>query len=150
MFCLLKLDDILNSLYITQENISNQSYIHLFFSFLLIYKTRPTDFDLQLGCCISDAFSIFYGMNQNEKTEKYHTIITVQNQFYFYFWCFNATFNNISAISCVQFQWWRKPEYLERTTDHGQTTGKLYHLRLQVECTLFVIYKARRKPTPYW
>ena len=38
-----------------------------------------------------------------------------------------------------QFQWWRKPE---RTTDHGQATGKLYHLRLRVECTLFVIYKA--------
>ena len=37
----------------------------LFFSFLLIYKTRPNDFDLQLGCCISDAFSIFqyYFMN---------------------------------------------------------------------------------------
>jgi hypothetical protein len=26
---------------------------------------------------------------------------------------------------------------LERTTDHGQATGKLYHLRLQVQCTLF-------------
>ena len=36
-----------------------------------------------------------------------------------------------------QFQWWKKPEYLERTTDHGQATGKLYHLRLQVKCTLF-------------
>jgi hypothetical protein len=24
-----------------------------------IYKTRPNDFDLQLGCCISDAFLIF-------------------------------------------------------------------------------------------
>jgi hypothetical protein len=32
----------------------------------------------------------------------------------------------------------------------GQATGKLYHLRLQVECTLFVIYKAGREPTPYW
>jgi hypothetical protein len=31
----------------------------LFFSFLLIYKTRPNDFDLQLGSCISDAFSRF-------------------------------------------------------------------------------------------
>jgi hypothetical protein len=28
-------------------------------------------------------------------------------------------------------------EYPERTTDHGQATGKLYHLRLRVECTLF-------------
>ena len=38
----------------------------------------------------------------------------------------------------------------ERTTDHGQATGKLYHLRLQVECTLLVIYKAGREHTPYW
>ena len=36
-----------------------------------------------------------------------------------------------------QFKWWKKPEYLERTTDHGQATGKLIHLWLQVECTLF-------------
>jgi hypothetical protein len=39
--------------------------------------------------------------------------------------------------------------YTERTTDHEQASGKLYHLRLQVECTLFVIYKAGREPTPY-
>ena len=39
----------------------------LFFSFLLIYKTRPNDFDLQLGCCISDAFSIFGGWNQSTR-----------------------------------------------------------------------------------
>ena len=37
-----------------------------------------------------------------------------------------------------------------RTTDHGQATSKHYHLRLRVECTFFVIYKAGRKPTPYW
>ena len=29
-------------------------------------------------------------------------------------------------------------------------TGKLYHLRLRVECTLSVIYKAGREPMPYW
>jgi hypothetical protein len=28
-------------------------------------------------------------------------------------------------------------EYPERTTDHGQATGKLDHLRLRIECTLF-------------
>ena len=32
-----------------------------------------------------------------------------------------------------QFQWWKKPEYPERTTDHGQATGKPYHLWLRVE-----------------
>jgi hypothetical protein len=39
-----------------------------------------------------------------------------------------------------------KPEYPERTTDPGKATGKLYHLRLRVECTLFVIYKAGCEP----
>jgi hypothetical protein len=36
-----------------------------------------------------------------------------------------------------QFKWWRRLEYQERTTDPGQATGKLYHLRLQFECSLF-------------
>ena len=57
---------------------------------------------------------------------------------------FNATFNNISAIS------WRPVLVMERIIDHGQATGKLYHLRLWVECTLFVIYNAGDEPTPYW
>jgi len=43
-----------------------------------------------------------------------------------------------------------RSRYTERTIDHGHATGKLYHLRLRVECTLFVIYKAGREPTPYW
>jgi hypothetical protein len=41
-----------------------------------------------------------------------------------------------------------KPECPERTTDHGQATAKLYHLRLRVEYTLSVIYKAGREPMP--
>ena len=43
-----------------------------------------------------------------------------------------------------QFQWWKKPEYPERTTDHGQAIGRLYNFQLRVECTLFVIYKAEK------
>jgi hypothetical protein len=41
-------------------------------------------------------------------------------------------------------------EYPEITTDHGQVTGKLYHLRLRFACTLFCNYKAGRELTPYW
>jgi hypothetical protein len=32
-----------------------------------------------------------------------------------------------------QLKWKHMPKYPERTTDNGQTTGKLYHLRLRVE-----------------
>ena len=36
-----------------------------------------------------------------------------------------------------QFYWWRKPEYPEKTGNPGQATGKIYHLRLRIECTVF-------------
>ena len=56
---------------------------------------------------------------------------------WFWFLVFNSTFSNISAIS------WRPVLVVEEAgvpwenLDHGQATGKLYHLRLRVECTLF-------------
>ena len=62
----------------------------------------------------------------------------------------NATFSNISAISWRPVLVVEEAGAPERTTDHGDATGELYHLRLRVECTFFVIYKAGREPTPYW
>ena len=47
-----------------------------------------------------------------------------------------------------QLSWRKKPEYPERTTEYSQGTSKFHHLWLRVECTLFVIYKAGREPTP--
>jgi hypothetical protein len=57
---------------------------------------------------------------------------------------FNATFSNISAILWRSVLVVEEAEYPKRTTDHEQSTGKLYHLQLLVECTFFVIYKAGR------
>ena len=53
----------------------------------------------------------------------------------------NVTFSNISAIS------WRTVLVVEekRTTDHGQTTGKRFHLRLWNECTLFCNLQSRAR-----
>ena len=52
-------------------------------------------------------------------------ILKVANiRFDFDFWCFNATFNNISAISWRPVLVVEEAEYAERTTDHGQATGK--------------------------
>jgi hypothetical protein len=48
---------------------------------------------------------------------------------------------DISIMWDVQLQ----REYPERTTDHGQATGKLYHLRLRVECTLFCNLQSRTR-----
>ena len=61
----------------------------------------------------------------------------------FYFWCFNATFSNISAISWRPVLVMKEAEYPERTTDHGQTTGKRYHLRIRVEYTIFCNLQSR-------
>jgi hypothetical protein len=52
---------------------------------------------------------------------------------------FNATFSNISAIS------WRPVLVVEEAADHGPATGKLHHLQLQVECTLFGNLQSRAR-----
>jgi hypothetical protein len=67
-----------------------------------------------------------------------------QTRFEISFLVFNATFNNISAISWRPVLVVEEAEYLERTADHGQATGKLYHLRLRVECTILCNLQSRK------
>jgi hypothetical protein len=48
--------------------------------------------------------------------------------------------NNISRRPVLVVEEAKVPE---RTTDRGQATGRLYHLRLRVECTLFCNLRSR-------
>ena len=63
------------------------------------------------------------------------------------FWCLTPLSAIFQLYHGDQVWWWKKPEYPERTTDHGQAIGKLYHLRLRVEFeyTLFCNLQSRAR-----
>jgi hypothetical protein len=94
------------------------------------------------GCELIDTENISLSSQDMKFAGEWTKIVFCVFQMIDWFLVFNATFSNTSAIS-----WWPVlVNYPKRTTDHGQATGKLYHLRLRVECTLFVIYKAGHEP----
>ena len=82
-------------------------------------------------------------------TQRYHHPCNRYHTLYRVIWFDILCLTPLSAIFQLyhgdQFLWWKKPEYLERTTDHGQATGKLYHLRLRVECSLFCNLQSRAR-----
>ena len=133
-----------------QENRTAHSYILIDWIFgyaskdmLQIQKTRD-----ELRYC-RKVRSSFSNSRTCAKCHGHHLIwqscwVQGQVDFCFYFWWLTPLSAIFQLYHGDKFQWWKKPEYPERTTDHGQATGKLYHLRLRVECTFFVFYKAGR------
>jgi hypothetical protein len=69
----------------------------------------------------------------------------------FDFWCFNATFSNISAISLVtSFSVGRSRITRREPSTMGKQLVNFITCGYELSATFFVIYKAGHEPMLYW
>jgi hypothetical protein len=55
-------------------------------------------------------------------------------------WCLTPLSKIFQLYSCGQLNWWRKPEFPDKTTDWPHGTDKLHHIKLyQVHIAIIVV-----------
>ena len=65
-------------------------------------------------------------------------------------WCLTPLSTIFQLYRGSQFYWWRKPEYLEKSTDLPQVTDELYHIMLVEWQSILLVEETGIPGENYW